>query len=98
MVYDRQVTIVRRSHKLTYNKQGPHRLHDFISNFCPTAGAFCLLILILAQLVILAAGVSDKLQDDDQMAITLVDFREYQEQYGVALALSSPVGSGKRRR
>lgn len=45
-------------------------------------GAFCLVILILAQLVILAAGVtgvSEKLQDDDQMAITLVDFREYQE-------------------
>ena len=71
MVHDRQITIVRRSHK-------PNTLHDF-ENFCPTAGAFCLLILILAQLVILAAGVSDKLQDDDQMAITLVDFREYQE-------------------
>ena len=43
------------------------------------AGAFCLVILILAQLVILAAGVREKLQDDDQMAITLLDFREYQE-------------------
>ena len=43
--------------------------------------AFCLVILILAQLVILtAARVSrENPRDDDQMAITLVDFREYQD-------------------
>ena len=43
-------------------------------------GALCLAILIFAQLVILAAGVKgDNFRDDDQMAITLMDFREYQE-------------------
>lgn len=43
-------------------------------------GALCLAILIFAQLVILASGVKgDNIRDDDQMAITLMDFREYQE-------------------
>jgi len=53
-------------------------------------------ILILAQLVISAAGVtvSEKLQDDDQMAITLVDFREYQEQSGTH-GTHGTHGSGK---
>ncbi|CAK9086740.1 unnamed protein product [Durusdinium trenchii] len=43
-------------------------------------GALCIGILLLAQLVILAAGPrGESLQDDDQMAVTLLDFREYQE-------------------
>ena len=40
--------------------------------------------MLLAQLVILAAGTrGDSLQDDDQMAVTLMDFREYQENLGL---------------
>ncbi|OLP94462.1 Ankyrin-3 [Symbiodinium microadriaticum] len=48
--------------------------------------ACCMAVLLLAQTVILAAaGKRDGLQDDDQMAITLMDFREYQDNllYGV---------------
>ncbi|CAJ1402181.1 unnamed protein product, partial [Effrenium voratum] len=45
---------------------------------CLLAG-FCLTMLLFCQAVILLSGASDSAQDDDQMAITLVDAREYQE-------------------
>ena len=82
--------------KIDKNRWFPENAKPWWEFLEPKAGAFCLVILILAQLVILAAGVtvSEKLQDDDQMAITLVDFREYQEQSGTH-GTHGTHGSGK---